>query len=52
MWSDLARCDKFLRWLDTKFKVMIDINFLSKIGDKVWPGVIRLDKIWEDKKAF
>ena len=33
-----------------KIKVAIEINFLSKMVDKVWPGVKRLDKIWQDRK--
>ena len=41
----MARCDEFLRRLDTKFKVAIDINFLSKMGDKASPGVIIHDKM-------
>ena len=47
MWSDVARCDESLRILDTKFKVAIDINFLSKMGDKASPGVIIHDKMWQ-----
>ena len=47
-----ARYDSVLRRLYTKFKFVIDITFLWKMVDKVWPGVKRLDKIWQDKKAF
>ena len=52
MWSDVARCDKFLRRLDTKFKVVVDITFPSKIGDKVWWGVIRRDEMIRDMITF
>ena len=32
----MARCDNILRSLATKFKDVIDICFLSRMGDKVW----------------
>ena len=44
----MIRCDNVLRSLGTKFKVVIDICFLSKIGDKVRSGMIRRDKMWHD----
>ena len=31
----MARFDNILRDLDTKFKVVIEIKFLSKMGEKV-----------------
>ena len=44
----MARCGKILRALATKLKVVKDITFLSKIGVKVWSGLIRSDKMWQD----
>ena len=34
MRQDVTRCDKTLRRLETKFEVVIEISFLSKMGDK------------------
>ena len=48
----MARCDNILRSLGTIFRVVTEINFLSKMGDKVWQGVIRHDKIWQDVITF
>ena len=44
----MIRCENILRSLGTKFKVVIDINFISKMGDKVCLGVIRHDQMWQD----
>ena len=33
--QDVARCDNILGILGTKFKVVTDINFLSKMENKV-----------------
>ena len=52
MWWDVARCFKILRSLCTKFKVVIEITFLLNTGGKVWKGVLKRDKIWEDVTTF
>ena len=40
----MAKFDNVLKRLGTKFKVDIEITFISKMGHKVWPGVMRADK--------
>ena len=35
-WQDVVTCGNILRSLGTKLTVVADINFLSKMGDKVW----------------
>ena len=37
--------------LGTNFKVVIDITFISKMGDKVQKRVIRRDKMQQDVKT-
>ena len=44
--------DNILRSLGTEFKVVTGIAFISKMGDKKWPGVIKPDMMWQDVKAF
>ena len=42
----MAKCDHVLRTIGTKVKVVIEIDFLSNLGDKVWSEVIRCGKMW------
>ena len=50
--KDVARCDNFLRRLDTKFKVVNWNNYLSNMGHKIWWGAIRHNMIWQDVATF
>ena len=46
--KDARTCDKPLRKLGNTFKVVAEINFLWSTEDKVWWGVIKRDKRWQD----
>ena len=51
-WQDSARFDKILRSLGAEFRIVIEFSFISKMGARVWPGVIKCDKMWQDVKAY
>ena len=48
----MARCNNILTSLGTALSLVVDITFLSKMGDKKLEGVKRRDKIWHDVITF
>ena len=48
----MARKDNILSSLGTKYKIVSDITFISKMAKKVWEGVRRHDKIGQNVIPF